>query len=244
MELLRLFPRIAIIGDSLASGEIVEDDDRALGVLYGGLHPERGVVDEGPACVDLYESSWLSHICRRIGAKAQHYTRGGITAKGWLEWHNYYMRIDKEKYPAYFIALGSNDWGCGFDLGKKTDTLKEETFSGYYNEIIKSVRTVNPHSVIFCLSLYHDGTNTAKNAKGNTHMDFSLAVKDIASLYERCYYLDFANESENVFEKTAYERRGHYDSIGYLAVSYDIEKLANKALLENKDELRDVTLYF
>lgn len=243
MELLRLFPKIAMIGDSLSSGEIVEDDDRALGVLFGGVHPERGTVDEGPACVDVYEGSWLSHICRRIGAKARHYTRGGLTAKQWLEWFNYFMVLDKEKYPCYFIALGSNDFYSSWKIGTPDDTIGEETFSGYYSEIIKSIRKVNPHAIIFCLSLYHRYTERI-NQNGDNPQDFNRAIKDISDNYEKCYYLDFANTSENVLESSEYERRGHYDSIGYLAVSYEIEALANKALEENKDDLRDVSLYF
>lgn len=243
MELLRLFPKIAMIGDSLSSGEIVEDDDRALGVLFGGVHPERGTVDEGPACVDVHKGSWLTHICRRIGAKSRHYTRGGLTAKQWLEWFNYFMVLDSEKYPCYFIALGTNDFLSSYKKGTPKDTVKDETFSGYYSEIIKSVRKVNPNAIIFCLSMYNQYKDIV-NQNGDTYPDFSQAVKDITKQYDKCYYLDFAGTSENVLEKSEYERRGHYDSIGYLAISYEIEALANKALEENKDDLRDVSLYF
>ena len=243
MELLRLFPRIAMIGDSLSSGEIVHDDDRALGVLYGAPHPDRGIVNEGPACVDCIESSWCSHICRRIGAKATHWTKGGISAEGWLNIYNYFLALDKNKYPCVFIALGANDF-WGYDLGKETDDLNSKTFSGYYNEIIKSVRHFHPECVIFCLSMYYDNSFTDKNQFGQTRADYSQGIKKISEQYKKCYYLDFANESENAFGKTKYERRGHYNSPGYLAVSYDIEKLANKALLENIHDLDDITLYF
>lgn len=243
MELLRLFPRIAMVGDSLASGEIVDNDERALGVLYGGVHPDRGVVNEGPACHDLYESSWCSHICRRINAQSKHFTKGGITAKGWLEYINYYMAIDKIKYPLFFVALGANDFNCGFKLGTSKDTLKSDTFAGYYNEVIKSIKTINPHAVVLCLSMYYDDDESAPNALGDKRSDYSNMIKQITTNYEKVYYLDFAHECENVLNKTKHIRGGHYDSVGYLAISYEIEKLANKVLLENVDDLRDVTLY-
>jgi len=243
MELLRLFPSVAMIGDSLASGEIVHDDDRALGVLFGGLHPDRGVVNEGPACVDCYENSWCSLICRRIGAKVTHFTKGGCTAKYWLDTYNYHFAIDKNKYPLVFIALGSNDFNCGLKIGSKTDRIGDETFSGYYSEIIHSVREINPHCVILCLSLYNGENSPHVNSMGNKPMDFSNAIKDITSIYDKCYFLDFARESENVFETTKFERRGHYSAPGYLAVSYDIEKIANKVLEENIKDLDDISLY-
>lgn len=242
MELLRLFPRIAMIGDSLSSGEIVEDDDRALGVLFGGVHPERGVVDQGPACVDKTESSWCSHITRRINAKCVHYTRGGITAKGWLETYNYFMALEKEKYPLYFIALGANDFN-GYKLGDPSDTLKDNTFLGYYNEIIKSIKIINPHAVVLCLSMYYDEDETRVNSFGNKDIDFTNGVKKLTENYEKVYFLDFAHEGKNVLNKTEYIRRGHYDSVGYLAVSYEIEAIANKVLAEHVNDLKDITLY-
>ena len=242
MELLRLFPRVAMIGDSLASGEIVHDDEKALGVLYGGLHPDRGVVNVGPACVDCCERSWCSLICRRTGAKVTHFTKGGCSAKYWLETYNYHFAVDKNKYPLIFIALGANDF-WGFKLGTKSDGLKDDTFAGYYNEIIKSVRHFNPGGVILCLSMYYGETNKAKNQYGDTYMDWSNMVKDITTNYNKCYYLDFAHESENVFETTKFERRGHYNAPGYLAVADDIERIANKVLEENIKDLDDISLY-
>ena len=242
MEYLRLFPRIAIIGDSLSSGEIVIDDDRAPGVLFGGFHPERGVVDEGPSCVDCIKGSWLSHICRRVNAAPVHFTRGGATAQSWLDTYNYFLALDKEKYPCFFIALGSNDLFSGYAIGKPADTFKEKTFCGYYNEIIKSVRITNPHSIILCLSMYNREGFVNKN--GDKYTDFSQAIKGIAESHEKCYFLDFAGTSDNVLEKSSYERRGHYDSIGYLAISYEIQALAEKALADHKEDLREISLYF
>lgn len=241
MELLRLFPRIACIGSSLASGEIVSDAKKAPGLLFGALG-EKGVIDQLPACVDKHEGSWLSHICRRIGAKPQHYTRGGISCKDWLNWFNYFMVLDNEKYPLYFIYLGGNDFYQNYKIGTPKDTIKDKTYSGYYNEIIKSIRTVNPHAVILCMSMFTNGD--FKNSNGDTQTDFSRAVEKITKEYEKCYYLDFAGKSENTLDKSKDVYGGHYDSIGYLAVSYDIEKLANDVLWEHRDDLRNVSLYF
>lgn len=241
MELLRLFPRIACIGSSLASGEIVSDAEKAPGILFGQLGAN-GCVDELPACVDKNEGSWLTHICRRINAEPKHFTRGGITCRQWLEWFNYYMAIDSKKYPCFFIYLGGNDFYAGYKVGTPKDTFKDNTFSGNYNEIIKSVKTINPHAVIFCMSMF---TNSDyKNKNNNTQKDFSKAVKDLCEGKERVYFLDFAGTSENVLEKSKHVYGGHYDSVGYLQVSYEIEALANKALNEHIDEIRDVTLYF
>ena len=241
MELLRLFPRIACIGSSLASGEIVSDDKKAPGILFGQLG-ENGAVDELPACVDKYEGSWLTHICRRINAQPKHYSRGGLNCRQWLEWFNYFMALDNTKYPLYFIYLGGNDFYGNFKIGTPKDDIKANTFSGNYCEIIRSIRKINPHAVILCMSMFTNWDN--KNQNGNTQKDFSEAVKNITKEFDRCYYIDFAGTSPNTLEKSKHVYGGHYDSIGYLQVSYDIEKLANDVLWENRNDLRDVSLYF
>ena len=241
LELLRLFPKIACIGSSLASGEIVSDPQKAPGILFGSMGKEK-MINELPACVDRHESSWCSLICRRIGAKAKHWSRGGITARYWLEHYNYLMQTDPEVYPCYFIYLGGNDFYAGYQIGTPKDDLKSNTFSGYYNEVINCIKAKNPHAVILCLSMF---TNSDyKNKNNNTQKDFSNAVKAITEVQDLCYYIDFAGTSENVLEKSKYINGGHYSSPGYLVVSYEIEALANKVLLENIHDLDDITLYF
>ena len=64
-----IFRTMAFIGDSLSSGEF-ETVDRE-----GKRHWH-----------DMYEYSWGQFIARKNGLTAYNFSKGGMTAKGYLEW--------------------------------------------------------------------------------------------------------------------------------------------------------------
>lgn len=63
-----IFRSIAFIGDSLSSGEFETVDSD------GNTHYH-----------DMYEYSWGQYIARKNGLKAYNFSRGGMTAKEYLE---------------------------------------------------------------------------------------------------------------------------------------------------------------
>ena len=89
-----IFRRIACVGDSLSSGEFEQVDAEGKKSYH-----------------DMYEYSWGQFIGRMIGAEVFNFSRGGMTAKWYLDSfaeENGYWGEDK-KCQAYIIALGVND---------------------------------------------------------------------------------------------------------------------------------------
>lgn len=63
-----VFRKIAFVGDSLSSGEFETRDENGK----AGYH-------------DLYEYSWGQYIARKNGLLAYNFSRGGMTAKEYIE---------------------------------------------------------------------------------------------------------------------------------------------------------------
>ena len=90
----RIFRTIGCIGDSLSSGEFesqIENGDRAF-------H-------------DMYEYSWGQQLARMTGCRAINFSRGGMTAKWFLDSFGEECGCWKAENvcQAYIIALGVND---------------------------------------------------------------------------------------------------------------------------------------
>ena len=220
----KMFHKIAGIGDSLMSGEIVVWNDEKQAYDY----------------MDCYNYSWLSNLCRDIGVEAIHYSRGGRTTKTWLDEYLDVMKSETEKPSAYFIALGTNDSNRTVVLGEESDcgTLKD-TFYGNYSRIIDEIKGFNPDAVIFCLSLYF--------LESDRSVLFNDAIRRIAEL-RNCYYVDFLNShleySRDEEIRSKYVSRGHFTTLGYIRVGEEILELVNSVIDENAADLRFFSGYF
>lgn len=189
-----LFPKMAVIGDSLSSGEMY---------VNGGY-------------TDFYGNSWLSMIARQTGAKRNHFSRGGMTAKTWID---YYQTIfnNSEVADIYYIALGTNDnYLNPYPLGNMTDTAGTNSFVGYYKYIINLIKTKAPHASIMCLSLYNNQTD---------HTQYSNMIQNITNLYNNVYYVDFIGNSNITTDTDGYASHSHFNTMGYLYVANVIYKL-------------------
>ena len=214
----QMFHKIAGIGDSLMSGEIVVWNDSTQSKEY----------------IDCYNYSWLSNLCKNTGSKAVHYSKGGRTAETWLSEFLVDMKSEVEKPSAYFIALGTNDSNRGVTLGDEDDCgTNNNTFYGLYSRIIEEVMAFNPNATIFCMSLYFN--------EGDRSVSFSDAIKKIAKRYG-CYYVDFLNAhpeySNDPSVKNDYVAVGHFTTLGYIRVADNILELVNDILRENARDFR------
>ena len=123
-----VFRTMAFIGDSLSSGEFETRDE-----------------NNKPGYHDLYEYSWGQYIARKNGLKAHNFSRGGMTAKEYMESFaqaNGMWDADKA-CQAYVIALGVNDIynrnmeiGCVEDIDDQNILNNKPTFAGYYGGIL------------------------------------------------------------------------------------------------------------
>ena len=89
-----IFRTMAFIGDSLSSGEFETVDKE------GKRHWH-----------DMYAYSWGQFIARKNGLTAYNFSKGGMTAKGYLEGFadRYDLWNPEKACQAYVIALGVND---------------------------------------------------------------------------------------------------------------------------------------
>ena len=206
-DYMKIFQRIAVIGDSLSSGELVYQDSAGTWQY-----------------VDKYGNSWLSYIARSINATRTHYSQGGITAKIWLDYYNHRLSSDKN-YNAYFIALGTNDaYKKPYPLGSLNDVPGANTFVGYYKQIIDNIKTNAPNSVIFCCSRY---------SKNDTD-GYNSMIKEITKLYAGVFFVDIANESSITLDVGGeYVNGSHFTTLGYLELSENIKRIVNNIIIKN-----------
>lgn len=220
----QIFHKIAGIGDSLMSGEVVIYDQDT------GANKN----------TDCYNYSWLSNLCKKIGSEAVHYSRGGRTTQTWLDEYLSTMLSESPKPSAYFIALGTNDSRL-LELGSESDCgTNANTFYGLYSRIIREVKNFNPDAPIFCFSLYFDVRDTS--------IPFSEAIRRMADMYD-CYFIDFLNEyyeysvtGGDVRDKFVYSN--HFTCAGYVRVSEQILNLVNKAIYDNEDRFRKIAINY
>ena len=128
-----MFPKMSVVGDSLSSGCLYQDEQYT----------------------DYYGNSWLTYITRRSNLQRNHYSVGGLTAKAWLE-SQYCTKLQSDQASdLYFIALGTNDsWLTPYPVGSVTDEPGANTFAGYMKQIVNIVRTKAPNAPIFMISMY------------------------------------------------------------------------------------------
>ena len=208
----QIFHKIAGIGDSLMSGELAFWDEETSQTKY----------------VDCYKYSWLSNLCKTIGAEPVHYSRGGHTTKSWLAESLASMKNETVKPSAYFIALGTND-APNITLGTIDDCgTTNETFYGMYSKIITEIKTFNPKAKIFCCSLYY-------NYPANTEA-FCTAIREMAEKYG-CYHVDFLNRYGLYYSQSnPFISAGHFTCQGYVRVADEMKTLVNEII---EDHLSD-----
>ena len=136
-----IFKSVGVIGDSLASGEFESRDDG------------------GNTCYhDMYEYSWPSVLARITGSRYQNYSRGGMTAReyvqSWADANGFW-----QPQQCYIIALGNNDsfvfnhpLGSPADISVGSPQSNADTFFGNMGRIIEKYRQLSPRSVIFLVS--------------------------------------------------------------------------------------------
>ena len=219
MSLLGIFHYITGIGDSLMSGEHVDNGNY----------------------IDSYDYSWLSYLCRRLNSKCKLYSHGGASAKSWLDTYGKQLVESRDNCPCYFICLGTNDFIQKYNIGSVNDKPEANTFSGYYKLIIDMIKNKNPYAYIFACSMYEPETDT--NESGLTKGDYNKAIKNICNNYQLTYYLDFINQGECILGEPDITMNGHYNTIGYYKVSYAFEKAAEKIIEENINDFKKAGLF-
>ena len=223
-----IFRHIACIGDSLSSGEFESLDKDG----NKGYH-------------DFYEYSWGQYIARSSGCKVYNFSRGGMTAKEYVE--NFAEQNgfwDEDKLcEAYIIALGVNDIiNAGMDIGSTKDInvgdyqKNAESFTGYYARIIQRIKSMQPRAKFFLVSMPRYGNDT--DVKRKEHRDL---LEALTVFFDRTYLIDlftYAPEyNEGFIEKYFL---GHMTPTGYVLTARMIESYIDYIIRKNPKDFAQV----
>lgn len=224
-----IFRTIACIGDSLSSGEFQSYD----GQKYG-YH-------------DYFEYSWGQYLARMAGIKVYNFSRGGMTAKQYME------SFAEEKGfwdPAlacqgYIVALGVNDiFNQKMEIGSVEDgdlndwRNNKPTFAGYYMQIISRVREISPKSRIFLMTMPR-GTSEERDRDAARHAEL---LHKMAELVPFTYVIDlfqYAPVYDDEFRHNFY-LDGHMSAGGYLLTAKMVASYMDYIIRNNPDDFRQV----
>ena len=207
---VRIFRKIACIGDSLSSGEF------------------EGTNDEGGKTYhDMFEYSWGQVIARAAGTTVYNFSRGGMSAGV------YYNTFADDKgfwnrdlaCQAYIMALGVNDatgvingvleLGSADDIDVNDRKNNKQTFIGWYGAIIQRYREIAPDSFFFLITPPRDGSNEERN---KIYDKMTEEFYRIAEMFNNIYILDlrkYAPEYDEEFHHNFF-LGGHLNPMGYI----------------------------
>ncbi len=202
-----IFPTIACVGDSLSSGEFEHVDEAGVRTFH-----------------DIFQFSWGQFIARSTGNKVYNFSRGGMTAKEYME---SFAEIndfwdENKKATAYIIALGVNDLlGLKQPLGSVSDIDLEnlennkDTFVGWYGRIIQKYKKISPNAKFFFVSMPKENSiDDIANPIKEVH---AALLYDLTKIFSNSYVIDLYQYAP-VYDKEFKEKfylEGHMNPAGY-----------------------------
>ncbi|MBQ4544925.1 MAG: SGNH/GDSL hydrolase family protein [Oscillospiraceae bacterium] len=224
--LIKIFRTLAVIGDSLSSGEFESYSEQY-----------------GKAYHDFYDYSWGQYIAREAGITVYNFSRGGMTAKEYMESFSKYNGFWKEDKlcQGYIIALGVNDLlAQNMEPGKADDADDRTctTFAAYYGSIIRNIKQIQPNARIFLMTMPREEDEAQNNIK-KLHADI---LYDFAEKFDGVYVIDlfrYACVYDEEFKKTFY-MGGHMNAAGYILTAKMVMSYIDYIIRNNMDDFIQV----
>ncbi len=229
-----IFRKIAVVGDSLASGEF------------------ENIVDGEKSYHDYLDYSWGQYLARDVGCKVYNFSRGGMTAKEYIEefadLKNYW---DLETWAqAYIIALGVNDitrilkgelnMGNINDINHEDYKKNAKTFVGFYAGIIQKYKLLQPNAQFFLITIPHEPDITSeRDALCDEH---EKLVCEIAELFDNCNVINlrkYAPVYDAKFKEKFY-LGGHMNATGYRLTALMVESYIDYIVRNKPDKFKKV----
>ena len=227
----KIFRTIGCVGDSLASGEFETIDAEGKKSYH-----------------DMFEYSWGQYIARACGSKVYNFSRGGMTAKEYVQRFadaNDFWNPEK-KSQAYIIALGVNDiLNRNMELGTVED-IKEnyrenaDTFAGYYGAIIQRYKEIEPDAKFFLMTMPKKGREE-RDAKCDKH---AALLYQMAERFSNTYVLDLMKYAP-VYDESFVEKfflNGHMNPCGYILTAQMTMSYIDYIIRHNMKDFAEVGL--
>ena len=222
-----IFRTIGCVGDSLSSGEFESFSDEGI----TGWH-------------DYYEYSWGQYIARNTGSKVYNFSKGGMTAKEFME--SFGMKCGAFSTPcqAYILALGVNDAGdwTNIEMGTPEDVGKKgnDTFASAFTNIVVTLKRLQPKAKFFLMTMPREDYADDKDwKKGDIHAEI---MYEIAKKYKNCYVLDFRKYAP-VYDtdfKNKFYLANHLNPMGYALTAHMVESYIDYIIRHNTDDFKQV----
>ena len=226
----RIFKSIACVGDSLSSGEFESVDSEGVKHYH-----------------DMFEYSWGQVIGRTIGAKVYNFSRGGMTAREYVESYAELKGFwdEEKKCQAYIFALGVNDTGRE-EKGEISDICMEDytknakTFVGYYASIIQRYKKMQPRARFFLVTMPRD--LRVGEERVNKFYDFNVEIRKMAEMFDNTYLIDLEKYAP-VFDEEFVENYfmgGHMSPAGYVWMADTITSYIDYIIRHNMKDFKDI----
>ena len=223
-----IFRTIAFIGDSLSSGE------------FQTLKP-----DGTSGYYDMYEYSWGQFIARKNGLKAYNFSKGGMTAKCYIESFAQERGFwDPDKAcQAYVIAMGVNDiYNQKMPIGDEADITatefpQERPYISYYAEIVRRYKEISPDAKFFFVTFPNGGKRPSAVTEAMVDAMYALAEH-----FENAYVIDLYKYGP-VFDdafREVYFLHGHMTPAGYLYFANLIDSYIDYIIRTNPADFKYV----
>ena len=225
-----VFRTMAFVGDSLSSGEFETRDE-----------------NNNPGYHDLYDYSWGQYIARKNGLKAYNFSRGGMTAKEYMEsfaQENGMWDTDKA-CQAYVIALGVNDiYNKNMEIGSIEDVDDQNflnnkpTFAGYYGAIIQRYKQISPDARFFFVTFPNSNTP----ARDDKTLGMINLLYSFAEHFDNSYVIDlykYGPVYDEEFEKKFF-LYGHMNPSGYILTARMIDSYIDYIVRHNPDDFKTI----
>ena len=224
-----IFRKMAFVGDSLSSGEFETRDEN----MNPGYH-------------DMFEYSWGQYIARKNGLLAHSFSRGGMTAKEYIESFAEEKGFwDKEKAcQAYVIALGVNDiYNQNQPLGDISDINTEnwrenkESFLGYYGAIISRYKEISPDAKFFFVSF----PNEADRRDAEKTVSTVKALYSLTEVFDNAYVIDLYKYGPlyDADFRDKYFLYGHMNPLGYILTAQLIDSYIDYIVRHNPEDFKN-----
>jgi len=231
--LVKIFDKIACIGDSLSSGALEE-------------HSAVGTIGH-----DEYQYSWGQYMARTLGNTVYNFSKGGMTASVYCESFAQEQGFwsDELACDAYYIALGVNDFFSypnSIEMGSTADIAEnwqdnQKTFAGYIGQIVQRLQEVNSDAVFFFITLPSDGDDAYRVGIQKEH---AALMYDLAEYFDNSFVIDLGKYAPTYDEefKSNYYVGGHLSTSGYYFTSKMIMSYTDYIIRHNTQAFRDAGL--